>query len=135
MLRSGVNFCSSLSAGVQWWHCENHPDSFQFRRRSAREQESQQHAQIFFYPGEEKLVDTILTMEHLAVLHYCFWCHYYLLQQMDRIFPWYKVKESKFWETCKVSSKWVFPMHLMICLSPHFDFESYLISLIRNIFQ
>ncbi|XP_077064612.1 histone-lysine N-methyltransferase 2A isoform X2 [Siphateles boraxobius] len=28
----------------------------------------------------------------------------FFILQMDRIFPWYKVKESKFWETCKVSS-------------------------------
>lgn len=30
-----------------------------------------------------------------------------LFQQMDRIFPWFKVKESRFWERKNVSAKWV----------------------------
>ncbi len=29
----------------------------------------------------------------------------FLFQQMDRIFPWFKVKESRFWERQNVSAK------------------------------
>ncbi|NP_001103749.1 histone-lysine N-methyltransferase 2A [Danio rerio] len=38
----------------------------------------------------------------------------FFIRQMERIFPWYKVKESKFWETSKASSNSGLPPNVVL---------------------
>lgn len=97
--------------GVQWWHCKNHSDGHERWRRPSREQESQQHGEGFLYSGKNlqylwlSLTLSLITMQGNVDVDGLF---YFLFQQMERIFPWFKVKESRFWEKQTVSAKWVY---------------------------
>lgn len=59
---------TSPPAGLQWWHSADHSDSHQRWRWPAWKQESQQHGQVFLYPGKNLKQTAVDHMDYVYIL-------------------------------------------------------------------